>query len=134
MEDFPTPWRWRSWTQTRGHHYAVHDAPGSLTITDSVGAISGTLQGAATLNGSELVMPSPNPPGGGNGLPTTNSGWVSFPASQGLVTGLPNEASFEIWVVWSGGGVWQEMFDFGQAATPGVSLGGGQYVKTLSMT
>ena len=110
------------------HHYAFHDAPGSLTITDSVGAISGTLQGAATLNGSELVMPSPNPPGGGNGLPTTNSGWVSFPASQGLVTGLPNEASFEIWVVWSGGGVWQEMFDFGQAATPGVSLGGGQYV------
>jgi hypothetical protein len=45
-----------------------------------------------------------------------------------LVTGLPNEASFEIWVIWDGGAVWQEMFDFGQAATPGVSTGGGQYV------
>ena len=41
---------------------------------------------------------------------------------------LPNEASFEIWVTWNGGAVWQEMFDFGQAATPGYSLGGGQYV------
>ena len=73
-------------------------------------------------------MPLANPVSAANGVPTTNSGWVSFPANQGLVTGLPNEASFEIWVVWNGGGVWQEMFDFGQAATPGFSLGGGQYV------
>ncbi len=110
------------------HHYAFHDAPSSATITDSVGTINGTLQGAATNNGTQLVMPSPNPAGDSSGQPTPASGWVSFPAGQGLVTGLPNEASFEIWVIWSGGGVWQEMFDFGQAATPGVSLGGGQYV------
>ena len=110
------------------HHYAFHDAPGSLTITDSVGTINGTLQGAAAPNGTQLVMPSPNPVGDSTGMPTANSGWVSFPPNQGLVTGLPNEASFEIWVIWTGGGVWQEMFDFGQAATPGVSLGGGQYV------
>jgi len=110
------------------HHYAFHDAPGSLTITDSVGTINGTLQGKASLTGSQLVMPTPNPVGGANGLPTVNSGWVSFPPNQGLVTSLPNEASFEMWVIWTGGSVWQEMFDFGQAATPGVSLGGGQYV------
>jgi hypothetical protein len=110
------------------HRYTFNDAPGSTTITDAVGTINGTLQGPCTLNGSQLVMPAGNPPPGGNGLPTTNSGWVLFPAGQGIVTSLPNEASFEIWVVWNGGGVWQEMFDFGQAATPGISLGGGQYV------
>jgi hypothetical protein len=110
------------------HRYTFDDAPGSTTIADSVGGINGTLYGPYNLNGSQLVMPTPNPVGGGDGLPTANSAWASFPAGQGIVTSLPNEASFEIWVIWGGGGVWQEMFDFGQAATPGVSLGGGNYV------
>jgi hypothetical protein len=110
------------------HRWSFNDAPGSTTIKDSVGSINGTVYGPYQLTGSQLVMPTPNPVGGSDGLPTTNSAWGSFPAGQGLVTSLPNEASFEIWVVWGGGGVWQEMFDFGQAATPGVSLGGGNYV------
>jgi hypothetical protein len=110
------------------HHYPFHDPAGSGTITDTVGSINGTLEGAAVLTGAQLVMPTPNPVSAPNGLPTTNSGWVDFPANQGLVTSLPDEASFEIWVVWTGGPVWQEMCDFGQASTPGVSLGGGEYV------
>jgi hypothetical protein len=110
------------------HHWAFHDAAGSPTIVDSVGGINGTLQGQAKNTGTNLLMPTPNPVGDTTGMPTTNSGWVQFPANQGLVTSLPSEASFEIWVTWTGGPVWQEMFDFGQAATPGVSLGGGQYV------
>jgi len=110
------------------HRYTFNDAPGSTTITDSVGNINGTLQGLAALNGSQLVMPLGNPPPDQSGQPTANSGWASFPAGQGIVSGLPNEASFEIWVIWNGGAVWQEMFDFGQAANPGVSTGGGQYV------
>jgi len=110
------------------HRYSFNDAPGSTTIADSVGGINGSLHGPGTLDGSQWLTPHPNPVGGSDGLPTAASGWASFPAGQGLVTSLPNEASFEIWVVWNGGGVWQEMFDFGQAATPGVSLGGGQYV------
>jgi hypothetical protein len=110
------------------HRWNFNEAPGSTTIKDSVGSIDGTLYGPYQLTGSQLVMPTPNPVGGSDGLPTTNSGWASFPAGQGIVTSLPNEASFEIWVTWGGGGVWQEMFDFGQAATPGVSLGGGNYV------
>jgi len=79
-----------------------------------------------TLTGSQMVTPAGNPPPNA-GQPTASSGWVSFPAGQGIVSGLPNEASVEFWVVWQGGGVWQEMFDFGAAATPGVSLGGGTY-------
>lgn len=110
------------------HRWTFNDPPGSTTITDSVGTINGTLSGPYKLTGSQLIMPTNNPVGGSDGLPTTNSAWASFPAGQGIVTSLPNEASFEIWVVWAGGGVWQEMFDFGQAATPGVSLGGGNYV------
>lgn len=110
------------------HHYNFHDPAGGSTIADSVGSIDGTLQGAAQLTGTQLVMPTPNPVGGTDGLPTASSGWVQFPPNEGLLTSLPNEASFEIWVVWTGGPVWQEMFDFGQAATPGVSLGGGQYL------
>jgi len=110
------------------HHYPFHDPAGGSTISDSVGNIDGTLEGAARLTGAQLVMPTPNPVSDSSGVPTTNSGWVQFPANEGLVTSLPNEASFEIWVVWTGGPVWQEMFDFGQAATPGISLGGGEYL------
>ena len=110
------------------HRWTFNDAPSSTTIVDSIGGINGTLHGLCTLTGSTMVTPTPNPVGGSDGLPTAASGWASFPAGQGIVTSLPNEASFEIWVIWNGGGVWQEMFDFGQAATPGVSLGGGNYV------
>jgi hypothetical protein len=110
------------------HRWNFHDPANSSTINDSVGTIDGTVEGAAVLTGTELVMPSPNPVSAASGLPTAASGWVDFPAGEGLVTSLPNEASIEIWVVWTGGPVWQEMFDFGQAATPGYSLGGGQYL------
>ena len=110
------------------HRWSFDEPPGSTTITDLVGSINGTVQGPVTFTNREMLTPSGNPPPGGNGLPTTNSGWVSFPAGQAIVSGLPNEASIECWVVWAGGGVWQEIWDFGQAATPGVSLGGGTYV------
>lgn len=109
------------------HRYTFNETSGT-TINDSVGSINGTINGPVTLTGSALVMPAGNPPPDGAGLPTAASGWVSYPAGLGLVTGLPNQASIESWVTWAGGGVWQEMFDFGQAATPGVSLGGGNYV------
>ncbi|MGA2244207.1 MAG: LamG domain-containing protein [Verrucomicrobiota bacterium] len=110
------------------HRWTFNDAPGSTTIADSVGSINGTLHGPLTLTNGEMITPSPNPVSASDGVPTASSGWVSFPGGDGLVTTLPNEASFEIWVVWNGGAIWQEMFDFGQAATPGFSLGGGQYV------
>lgn len=109
------------------HRYPFHDPAGGSTVDDTVGSIDGTVEGAADLTGTNLLMPSPNPVSAGNGIPTAASGWVEFPANQGLVTGLPNESSIEMWVVWTGGPVWQEMCDFGQAATPGISLGGGEY-------
>ncbi len=110
------------------HRWSFNEPPGSTTLTDLVAHINGTVNGPMVFNGQEMTTPNPNPVSAANGVPTASSGWVSFPGGQGVVTGLPNEASFEIWVVWNGGAVWQEMFDFGQAATPGYSLGGYQYV------
>jgi hypothetical protein len=108
------------------HRYSFSDPQGT-TVADSVGTINGTFHGVGTFTGSQLVMPEGNPaPQGGNPLP--NSGWVSFPAGQGIVSGLPSQASIECWVVWNGGAVWQEIWDFGQANQPGLSLGGGTYV------
>jgi hypothetical protein len=110
------------------HRWNFKEPAGSTTLTDLVANINGTVNGPMTFTGQEMTTPNPNPVSAANGIPTASSGWVQFPGSKGVVSGLPNEASFEIWVVWEGGGVWQEMFDFGQAATPGVSTGGFQYV------
>lgn len=112
------------------HRWRFNEPPGSTTITDVVANINGTVYGPATFDGQKMSTITNNPASnsGTGGTPATNGVWASFPAGQGIVSGLPNEASFEIWVKWYGGGVWQEMFDFGQAATPGVSSGGGQYV------
>ncbi len=109
------------------HRYTFNETSGT-TLHDAVGTINGTINGPVTLSGCQMITPSGNPAPAGNGLPTASSGWASFPAGQGMVSGLPNEASIECWVAWAGGAVWQEIFDFGQAATPGYSLGGGTYV------
>ena len=108
------------------HRYTFNETSGT-TINDSVGSINGTINGPVTLTGQAMITPSGNP-APQNGQPTDASGWVSFPANEGLVSGLPSEASIECWVVWNGGAVWQEIFDFGAAATPGVSSGGGTYL------
>ena len=106
------------------HRWRFNEPPGSTTITDVVASINATVEGAV-FDGQKMSTPSNNPASdsGGNGVPAANGVWAAFPANQGVVTGLPNEASFEIWVKWYGGAVWQEMFDFGEAATPGRLLG-----------
>ena len=113
------------------HRWRFNEPPGSTTITDVVANINGTVYGPATFDGQKMSTITNNPASnsGGNGVPAANGVWASFPANQGVVSGLPNEASFEIWVRWYGGAVWQEMFDFGQCSpTPGFSGSGGQYV------
>jgi hypothetical protein len=109
------------------HRYNFNETSGT-TLNDSIGTINGTINGPVTFDGSKMTTPAGNPPPNGAGQPTAASGWVAFPAGQGIITTLPNEASIECWVIWQGGGVWQEMFDFGAAANPGVSTGGGAYV------
>jgi Concanavalin A-like lectin/glucanases superfamily len=113
------------------HRWRFNEPPGSTTITDVVGSVNGTVYGPAVFDGQKMSTPTNQPTSnsGGNGTPATNGVWASFPAGQGIVSGLPNEASLEIWVKWYGGAVWQEMFDFGQCSpTPGFSGSGGQYL------
>jgi hypothetical protein len=112
------------------HRWRFNEPPGSTTITDVVANLDGTVHGPVTFDGQKMrtITNNPTSNSGGNGVPSANGAWASFPAGQGIVSGLPNEATFEAWVVWYGGSVWQEMFDFGQAATPGFSGTGGQYV------
>jgi hypothetical protein len=106
------------------HRWRFNEPPGSTTITDVVGNVNGTVYGPAIFDGQKMTTP---PPGtnsndqefsnsGTNGTPATNAVWVSYPAGDGLVTGLPNEASLEIWVEWNGSQEWAELFDFGQSA------------------
>lgn len=109
------------------HRYTFSDPQGT-TIADSVGTINATFHGVGTFTGSQVIMPANNPAPLADGNPNPNAGWISFPAGQGILTGLPSQASIETWVVWNGGGIWQEIWDFGQAGTPGLSLGGGKYV------
>jgi hypothetical protein len=106
------------------HRWSFNEPSGSTTLTDLVGTVNGTIYGPAILDGQKMTTP---PPGtntddqefsnsGPNGTPATNAVWVSYPGGDGLVTGLPNEASFEIWVEWNGSQEWAEIFDFGQSA------------------
>lgn len=114
------------------HRWSFNEPPGSTTLTDLVGSVNGTIIGPAVFDRQKMITPSIADQAFSNsglgGQPTNTAAWVSYPAGQSVVTGLPNEASFEIWVVWNGSQEWAELFDFGEAATPGVSNGGGQYV------
>jgi ligand-binding SRPBCC domain-containing protein len=112
---------------TLRHRYSFSDTQGTV-VADSVGNLDGTFHGAGTFTGTRLVLPENNPRPLADGTPDPAGGWVSFPAGQGIVSGLPNKASIECWVYWRGGAIWQEIYDFGAGATPGYSLGGGTYM------
>jgi uncharacterized protein len=76
------------------------------TVTDSTGTAHGTVVNATVQSG---------------GLPLaggTSDQYVDLPAA--LLSGLTN-ATFEVWVTWTGGAAWQRIFDFGDndGAGPG---------------
>jgi len=118
------------------HRWSFSEPPGSTTLTDLVGTVNGTVNGPAVFDGQKMTTPSvanqAASNSGANGAPAASAAWVAFPGGQGLVTGLPNEASMEIWVEWNGSQEWAEIFDFGQATTPGVSSGGYEYVMVTA--
>lgn len=70
--------------------------PGTVA-TDSIGAADGTIIGAAAADG-ELAFDG------------TTVAYVDLP--NGMISAL-SDASFEIWLEWHGGAVWQRIFDFG---------------------
>jgi hypothetical protein len=82
------------------HRYSFNDASSSTTASDSVGGATwnGTLNGDATLDGTNLVMD-----GGG--------GYVQLPAQ---IIGGYSALSFETWVSFGANAAWARLWDFGE--------------------
>ncbi|MBI4659262.1 MAG: hypothetical protein HY735_10510 [Verrucomicrobia bacterium] len=81
------------------HRYSFSEPAGATTVKDSAGTADGAVQGAAGFTGSGALT-----------LQGTG-GYVDLP--NGIVSSL-NNATFEAWVTFQGGGgAWQRIFDFG---------------------
>jgi len=80
------------------HRYSFNETSGT-TVTDSVGSKNGEALGGATFGGGNLTLD------GGEGS------YVNLP--NGLISGLGNNATLEMWVTYAGGANWARVFDFG---------------------
>ncbi len=97
------------------------DPPGTV-IHDSVGTADGVAV-RATLNGSgsvTLVNPALTAADG------TQDQYIQLPAHT--ISSLGNSATFEAWVNWAGGAVWQRIFDFGGNGTVGTKGAGSFFI------
>lgn len=79
------------------HRYRF-DGSGT-TITDAKGDQDGVLQGTTLTGSGQLDL------AGGS-----SNDYVDLP--NGLVSSL-TDATFEVWLTWSGGAIWERVFDFG---------------------
>jgi Concanavalin A-like lectin/glucanases superfamily len=99
-------------------HRYMFDGTGA-TATDSIGTAHGTIMNTTLTGTGSLAL------AGG-----VTDQYVDLP--NGIVKTLTN-ATFEVWLTWSGGGNWQRIFDFGN---PDTNVEGAQSVgaSTLHMT
>jgi hypothetical protein len=77
------------------HRYSF-DKPGTVAV-DSVGGKNGAIVGASAAMGKVV-------------FDGTAAAYVDLP--NGTISAL-KDASFEIWLTWGGGSIWQRIFDFG---------------------
>jgi hypothetical protein len=85
--------------------------PPGTVIHDSVGTADGVAV-RATANGSgSITLNNPAP-----GTDPSTDQYIQLPAN--LISSLGNNATFETWVTWNGGAVWQRIFDFGGNNNP----------------
>ena len=85
--------------------------PPGTVIHDSVGTADGVAV-RATANGSgSITLNNPAP-----GTDPNTDQYIQLPAN--LISSLGNNATFETWVTWNGGAVWQRIFDFGGNNNP----------------
>lgn len=87
------------------HRYSFNDATNSTTVADSVGGSSwnGTLNGTATLDGSQLVLDG-------------NGSYLLLPA--GIISGY-SALSIETWASFGANGNWVRLWDFGDQNASG---------------
>ena len=81
------------------HRYSFTEAAGAASTADSVGGANGEVLGTAALGGGKLVLD------GGDGT------YVNLP--NGIISGLGNNGTIEMWLTYDGGPVWTRAFDFG---------------------
>lgn len=82
---------------------------------DSIGTAHGSIVNAAVTSSGKLDLAGAD-----------SDQYVDLP--NGLVRGL-KDATFEAWVNWNGGGVWQRIFDFGNSYEgEGLQGGGSSYL------
>jgi len=86
------------------HRYSFNGT--GTMVADSVGTAHGTVVRASLSGDGSLTL-------AGGPVSTTNDQYVDLP--NGMIRSL-HDATFEAWVVWNGGGVWQRIFDFGDVA------------------
>jgi Concanavalin A-like lectin/glucanases superfamily len=95
------------------HRYSFSEG-GALAL-DSKGAAHGQVIGTKLLGTGELALA---------GLRTGQ--YVDLP--NGIVSGL-QDATFEAWLTWNGGGAWQRIFDFGDSTSgEDMPAGGSSYI------
>jgi hypothetical protein len=82
------------------HRYSFNDAASTATVRDSVGTADGTAVNVTLPGTGTLTL------AGG-----TSDQYVRLPA--GIISALGDNATFETWFTWAGGGAWQRVFDFG---------------------
>jgi hypothetical protein len=99
------------------HRWSFNDAPGSLSVTDSVGQASGTLFGGVTLTGGTAVLDG-------------SSGYIEFPTN--LLTSYQS-VTLETWVTDTGSAGWARIFDFGNSVGGPGQQGGGLQNMFLSL-
>jgi len=83
------------------HRYSFNGT--GTTASDTVGTAHGTVVNGTLSGNGDVVF------AGGDSAPAT---YVDLP--NGIVGTLTN-ATFEVWLTWSGGGNWQRIFDFGSS-------------------
>jgi hypothetical protein len=92
------------------HRYSF-DGSGT-TATDSKGTANGTVANTQLTGTGALALSG-----------TTSNQYVDLP--NNLLSTLTN-ATLEVWVTWTGGGVWQRIFDFGSNNYPEGQQGTGR--------
>jgi hypothetical protein len=85
------------------HRYSFSGS--GATATDSVGTAHGTIVNTTLTNTGALTL------AGGS-----SDQFVDLP--NGIISSL-GDATFEAWLTWTGGAIWQRIFDFGNTATEG---------------
>ncbi|MDB4265532.1 hypothetical protein N9891_02145, partial [bacterium] len=108
------------------HRYAFNDAagpaPASTVLTDSIGGLDGVVIGDdATFTGTSLALPG--------GVALSTAAYGDLP--NGIISSLPQAATFETWVTINSSNGQERIFDFGSNSGGEGGIGTGETFLNL---